>query len=230
MILPIYIAILILLGLIGYPFWKKSYIVKKWRRSLKLDRHEDTFNRLFQDVNGFALSQKARSHQDAMEYTYGEIEFTSFIALIACTNPSPQTRFYDLGSGTGKAVFASAMVFRMQACCGIELFQTLHEAALQQQQKLQQLPAYHHCSPIRLICGNFLQVDISDASLVFINATGLFGETWEKLNHRLMHELQPGTIIITTSKPLISMPDFQIIHTTRVSMSWGIVTAYIQKR
>lgn len=69
------------------------------------------FQNLYEDVDGYSISRKARVKMDAFAYTYGEIEFLSFIALLSLVKPNENSVFYDLGSGTGKAVIAAAMVY-----------------------------------------------------------------------------------------------------------------------
>ena len=163
-----------------------------------------------------------------MEYTYGEIDFISFIALLSLTNPDARTVFYDLGSGTGKAVIASAMVFNIKSY-GIEIFHQLHHAAQKQLQHLQNIADYQlNADNIHFINMNFLDADLNNATLIFINATALFGETWAALNQRLK-QVKKNATIITTSKKL-STDDFVIKKITLVQMSWGIVNAYIQQR
>ena len=224
----IYCSIVTLLLLLSWSSLTKAFVLKRWYHELHLKQHQTIFQKIYNDVDGFALSRIARTHQDAMEYTYGEIEFIPFIALISMTNPSQKTRFYDLGSGTGKAVIACALVFDMQEYCGIELFNELHLAAIKQQEKLRQLSPYEiNAQRIHFIQDDFLKADISKASLIFINATALFGPTWEQLNQRLLTETTIGTTIITTSKPLIVSTQYLLTNTTKVSMSWGVVTAYI---
>lgn len=223
----VYFSILALIALLARPYWVKAYTLRRWNRQFNLKQHTPVFHELFKTVDGFSLSRLARTHQDAMEYTYGEIEFVAFIALIAMTHPKPTTRFYDLGSGTGKAVLACAMVFDMQYYCGIELFDELHAQALKQQQALQQLPGYKkQAKKIHFMNTNFLDTRLHQATLIFINATALFGPTWEQLNQKLVNETADNTVIITTSKPLLS-DVFTVTHTTKVGMSWGIVVAYI---
>jgi hypothetical protein len=211
------------------PKLLKRVKIQIWRRHLHLDEHQRVFQQLFSNVDGFFLSKRARQKSDALEYVYGEIEFSSFIALLSLTQPTEETIFYDLGSGVGKAVFACAMVFDVKKCCGVELFSELHQAALDQQKRLQQMKNYVDKSKkICFLQQNFLATDFSDATLIFINATGLFGETWDALNTRLAN-VNPKTIILTTSKKLPSSL-FTVIRTTTVQMSWGNVYAYIQTR
>lgn len=212
-----------------YSRRSKKRQINRWIKKLHLDKHETCYQKLYENINGFHLSLSARHNQNALEYTYGEIEWMPFIALLSLTNPNRQTIFYDLGSGIGKAVFACAMVFNVKKSCGVELFKPLHLAAIKQQQRLSQMNEYQNQA--RALCfinQNFLDVDLSDATLIFINATALFGETWERLQQRLIH-LKPNTIIITTSKYL-SANHFILTKKTLVQMSWGPVHAFIHKK
>ena len=227
------IACIVLIGL-SWPSWWKHYTIWRWRRKLALNKHCTTFERLFASMDGFALSRRARIGCDAMEYVYGEIEFVPFIALLSLVRPDINTIFYDLGSGTGKAVIACSLVFEVRKSCGIELFYELHHAALKQHRHLshitQSLQPHHtnNAQRIHFIHDDFLQTDFSDATLIFINATGLFGPTWEALNKKLASMTSPLTVI-TTSKTLTS-ETFIVIKKTNVQMSWGIVNAYIHQR
>ena len=211
------------------PRFRRKMVIKRWYQSLSLEKHRANFQQLFSDIDGFSVSRQARLGHDAIEYTYGEIDFVSFIALMSLTNPNTNTLFYDLGSGTGKAVLACAIVFNVRKCCGIELFSTLHNSALRQLHHLQRLPDYHDkATSIHFINGDFLLIDFSDATLIFLNATAFFGEMWTAINHQLK-QVKPGTIIITTSKKL-SLDAFIVKKTTTVQMSWGLVRAYIHQR
>jgi hypothetical protein len=204
-------------------------VIKQWSKRLRLNEHERHYQQLYQGVDGFRLSKEARATQDAIEYTYGEIEWTSFIALLSLTHPNHQSVFYDLGSGVGKAVCACAMVFNVKKSCGVELFKPLHQAAIEQQQRLREIDGYQSASrSIRFINGNFLHRDLSEATHLFINATTLFGETWDLLKQRLI-QLKPNTTIITTSKQLPS-DHFHLIKKTTTLMSWGPVSTFIYKK
>ncbi len=226
----------ILLSLIGllvllayYPRWQLQTDIQRWYNALNLKTHEAHYEELYKDIDGFSLSVQARVLHDALEYTYGEIDFVSFIALLSLTNPDANTIFYDLGSGTGKAVLACAMVFNVQKSCGIELFGPLNRVALKQQQRLQKLSAYlAQSNALHFIHANFLNYDFSEATLIFINATGFFGDAWLSVQQSL-RQLKPGTMIITTSKPLNS-DGFLLIKKTKVQMSWGRVFAFIHHR
>lgn len=221
--------LLLALSILFFSYWRQQLAIKRWRKALAIDKHLANYQLLFADINGFVLSREARATQDAMEYTYGEIEFIPFIALLSLTKPNQNTVFYDLGSGVGKAVFACAMIFNTQKSCGIELFPLLHHAAVKQRLSLEQIPSYQGiANSIHFINADFLNTDFSDATLIFMNATAFFGDTWEAINQHL-RQTKPGTIIITTSKKL-SCAGFNLIKMTMVQMSWGPVKAYIQQR
>jgi len=57
---------------------------------------------------------------------YGEVEYKSFYRVLRKINAPPGGVFYDLGSGTGKAVFAARLTQDFQRCVGIEILNGLH--------------------------------------------------------------------------------------------------------
>ncbi|MBA2711215.1 MAG: hypothetical protein H0U57_11560 [Tatlockia sp.] len=194
-----------------------------------MDSHARVFHELYTHVDGFSLSKQARKTKDALEFVYGEIVFEPFIALLTMCKPDSSTVFYDLGSGTGKAVLACSMVFNVHKSCGIELFPSLHEAALSQQARLENLPVYiEKAGAISFINADFCNIRLNDASLIFINSTTFFGDEWQKISIHL-EQIKSGSIVISTSKPLKSIC-FSTLRLTEVAMSWGIVNTFIQCR
>jgi len=223
------LLVILLLLTRWYNNHRQQSFIQKWMSDLELNKHALIYHRLYQPIDGFSLSRQARLEQDAFEYIYGEIEFMTFIALLSLAKPNQDTVFYDLGSGVGKAVIACAMVFNVKKSCGIELFHALHQCAESQHKKLSKLGTYQKKSDaIHWIHGDFLTTNFSDATLIFINATGFFGAHWEKIN-ALVTDSMHCKIVITTSKKLLSSA-FTVIKTTSVRMSWGIVRAYVQQR
>lgn len=210
------------------PFYRQ-WRLRVWRKALALDKHQAVFDALYKDVNGFSLSKASRITNDAPEYTYGEIDFLSFVALLGRCKPDQSTIFYDLGSGTGKAVLAIAMVYKIRQATGIELFPALHEAASNQKTNLALNTDYQAIADsIQFIQGNFLNEEFTSATLIFINSSAFFGQTWQDISIKL-EQVCPGCRVITTSKPLASAL-FKAEEETLVSMSWGVVKAFIQSR
>ncbi|WP_131782084.1 methyltransferase [Legionella gresilensis] len=208
---------------------RTSKAIKKWQRALQLHIHQPIFDKLYEDVNGFVLSKAARAHHDAIEYTYGEIEFESFIALLSLCKLQPNTVFYDLGSGTGKAVIACTMVFDICKSYGIELFLPLHKCAQKQLQRLAQIESYQDkAKKIILKHENFLDSSIQDGTIIFINATTFIAELWEQISKHV-EQVKPGTLVISTSK-LLTSKCFAVTRIVPLKVSWGVINAYIQQR
>ena len=55
----------------------------------------------------------------------GEVEFASFSKVLRKINPPPGGVFYDLGSGTGRAVFVARFLHDFKSCKGIEVLSGL---------------------------------------------------------------------------------------------------------
>ena len=231
MILPLpYCAALgiVLVILISYKSIKEKLQICRWKKTLDLKKHEKAFNEIYKCINGFKISKKSRQTHDAPEYTYGEIEFVTLIALLSQTNINQDTVFYDLGSGTGKAILACAMVFPVKKACGIELFANLYAASIQQREKLSTYADYQDSvASIQFINSDFLDVDLSDANLIFINAAAFIGDIWDKLNTKLS-KLPNEVTILSASKKLVS-DRFSLVKTTRMQMSWGVVFVYVYR-
>ena len=182
------------------PHWLRTFEIYRWRRALALDAHYKVYQQLFAPIDGFSLSREARRRHDAMEYVYGEIDFFSFIALLSQAKPDNKTLFYDLGSGTGKAVFACAMVFDVQESHGIECFSSLHHAAEDRRNTLARRPGYAKTAKkIHFLKDDFFNANLSQATLIFINATGFFGQRWADLSEKIEQSTQCAGVI-TTSK------------------------------
>lgn len=218
------ILILTIFFIFNVPKIANKLIIWRWMSKLSIAHHQFIFNKLFENVNGFALSKISRKTNDAPEYTYGEISFVPFIALLSQTNINKNSVFYDLGSGVGKAVLACSMVFKVKKSTGVELFANLYECAQNQIIHLKNYPEYKN-NKINFVNDNFLNVELADATLIFINATGFIGETWNKLNDKLERLQKPLTIISISKK--IKAKNFKIIKKTYVEMSWGVAVAYI---
>jgi len=203
--------------------------VKRWSKLLNLDERYKIFQQLYQDVDGFLISQQARQFKNALDYTYGEIEFLPFIALLSLVKLDNATVFYDLGSGVGKAVISCALVYPVKKSVGVELFSALHQCALKTTERLRDIKNHEALNQkIHFIEGDFLNVDIEEATIIFINATTLFNPTWGLLCARI-NKLNGLKTVITTSKPLIA--EHFTLHTrTQIQMSWGMVFAYIHIR
>jgi len=97
---------------------------------------ETMFNLLYLGINGYDIAAKEeqllkQNGRFIREITYGEIIFTSFKSLLEKVSSPPNSVFYDLGSGIGKAVFAAALLGPFERLIGVEIVEQLHITALQ---------------------------------------------------------------------------------------------------
>ena len=229
--ITITIYLILLLSLSGRYLCRriKQGRIEQWKKSLHIDEHERVFQQLYHHANGFLLSQQARQKSDSLDYVYGEIKLLPFLALFSLAQPDEQTVFYDLGCGVGKAVLACAMVYPINKSVGIEILPQLYFNACRQVDYLAQLPNYaEQAKKIEFILGDFLEVNLDEATIIFINSTSFFGPTWEKICARI-EQLPQLKIVITTSKTLPGK-HFKVILQTQIEMSWGVVFAYIHAR
>lgn len=228
--IKLYIPLILLCVLaIFVVYLRRRSPVKQWKKTLNVDHHAQVFEALYQSINGYQLSQSARQHCNAIDYVYGEIEFVPFVALLSLAKPTSDTVFYDLGSGTGKAVLACAMVFPVKQAIGIEIFPTLHEVACSQLLHLSKQDDYLNLvNVVSFIQGDILTLDFPKATLLFINATTLIGETWLSLNSHI--ETMPSIKTVITTTKALQTPAFSVHIETDVEVSWGMVRAFVHHR
>ncbi len=186
---------------------------------MKIQSKEEIFLELYEKSDGYAISKSARTNNPEPTLVYGEALFAPFTATLSTIQANPDDVFYDLGSGNGKAVFIAAISFGIHKCHGVELLEPLYRESLRILKKadrdLQDKVSFER--------NNFLQVDISEATIVYVNATGFFGQDWDKVVNHLCDSLKPGTraIIITKSLPETA---FKKLNSTQAEMSWGVST------
>jgi SAM-dependent methyltransferase len=238
--------IVIVLGLWSYRYIIRPYLEKRKLRDWlalqnegkKFQVNEQIFNALFQGFDAASVSkaERKRLRIDSDEFVYGEIEFPSFIAILESVEPKEYENFYDLGCGTGKAVFAASLCYDFDKTVGIELLPGLYNIANRQVENLQRIIAVHgpkfaasyqnKINNISFINDDILNCDISDADIVFINATCFNPTTWVAIVQKLL-ELKVGTRVIMTTKRLDNEA-FRTIYNSQYLMSWGMnsVNAY----
>lgn len=183
----------------------------------KYKNQERLLGELYKDINGARLSKQDRGSVCADDFSlvYGEVIFKSFLELLELAHPKKNDVFYDLGSGTGKAVIAAALTQPFSKCVGIELLPSLYKASESVLSHMSQ----EFISKIEFIHGDLFDLDISKADIVFINGTGFFGEAFDALQHKL-ETLKSGSRIIITSKTLKNFKQ-RLLHQDLHLMSWG---------
>ena len=212
------LAAILALSFVAAMVYQGRSPLRQWQRQMR--NKVVIFERLYQGIDGFQLSLQARDGSTDPSYLYGEIECQAFAAALSLAQPKATDVFYDLGSGCGKAVIAAALTYPMKAYRGIEVLAPLHSAAITVRERLSGLSqASKLAEKIQFIHDDFLQHDFSDASVIFINATGFFSPLWEAIVAQL-EQLPPGIRLLVSSKRLPT-PAFELMHETQVLMSWG---------
>ncbi len=170
--------------------------------------------------------------------TYGEIDFSSFYKILRRLGPCRNKIFYDLGSGTGRAVIEARLVMDFAKCKGIEILKPLHDAAVIVNDRFlehkRSLLALTKDGDMSLVEGSITDIssDVScnwtDGDIVFANSTCFDKNLIDEISE-IGDRLKPGSIFITFTKGLTSSA-FELIDKSRLKMSWGPATVYIQRR
>ena len=185
---------------------------------------------------GKSLSKEERDRlklNEEKSLIYGEVEFKSFYRILRKINAPANTTFYDLGSGTGKAVFAARFTYDFAKCIGIEILQGLHNQAFKITSRYNQDFRNILCSAQRqhaaVYKGSFVEYDWSDGDVVFANSTCFDDDLMTALS-RKAEALKPGAIVVTFTKGLAPARCFELLEKKRQKMSWGPATVYIHRR
>ena len=202
------------------------------------------FDEIFIDCTlsqGKILSREERSSKNLSygSLTYGEIDYQNFYTILRRINPiSSNAIFYDLGSGTGRAIIAARLTQDFSKCIGIEILENLHNAAVKVVDKFNSSFRYmlhqgrndvdiHHAS--------ILDYNWSNGDVVFANSTCFDSNLMDDISKQAL-KLKIGAIIITFTKELTidplnqGYPAFEILDKTRYNMSWGPATVFIHRR
>jgi SAM-dependent methyltransferase len=169
---------------------------------------------------------------------YGEVDFTSLSKVFLRSLDLKDARvFYDVGSGSGRGVFAGALIHGFSKLKGIEIVPELYEASMQQLAlyneeilpQLQQQAAAENRQlkrqDISFECQDFRKVDWSDADVVWANSTCFDQDLMRDLS-RQSEKMKEGSYFVSLTKGLTS--DHWELATPRklYKMSWGEATIH----
>ena len=87
------------------------------------------FESLYTGVNGYTISSQARKDLPyaSKAHTYGEVTPEGFSKILSDADVKSGGYFYDLGSGTGKAVVLASLFGNFSKLVGIEIIKNLYE-------------------------------------------------------------------------------------------------------
>jgi len=185
---------------------------------------------------------------DSPALTYGEVDFNSYAAILALLDPAPSSVLVDLGSGVGKAVIATALLYgsTFRRVHGIEIIRELFEASDQVCAEYRRLVSNPDCPynnnnnmcEVTFALGDFLTqdnmstrgeyLDWTKADIVFANSTCFDADLMRRIAD-CASSMRPGTRLVTLTCEL-SSDHFELQQKHIFSMSWGAATCFIYIR
>lgn len=181
---------------------------------------ERTIRRLYGQEHGYF--ELPRREVRAVEATggdelYGEITPAGLGHLLDHLSLGPDDVFYDLGSGIGKVVLQTALTHSLRGCTGIEAATSRHAIATRvlRRARRQGLIRGRRC---RFLCGDFMEVDLARATVLYTCSTGFSASFMERLVDKLT-QLRTGARLVTTQE-IDDTPWFEPELALRLDMSW----------
>ncbi|HEY8208509.1 MAG TPA: SAM-dependent methyltransferase [Myxococcaceae bacterium] len=199
-----------------------------------LERALERFAALYAGVDGYRLShgERKRLQDEDRALVYGEIDPRAFFELLGRVGVAPGETFWDAGSGTGKPVLLSAMLFPFAGCHGVELLEPLHaqsEVMLRRYRAevLPQLPEEKRRQEIRFVLGRLEETDFSAADVLFSHCTTFDAAGLDQVAAKAAG-MKPGSRAITVGQPL-SHPALEPAFSAAVPMEWGESTCFVYR-
>lgn len=184
------------------------------------------FDRLYEGVEGYPLSHQARNRlgTEDRSLTYGEVMAEGFLEVLDKAAPRAGETFYDLGSGTGRAVFLAAMAHPFGRLVGIEFLDTLHQAAVAVSARFDAEVRPHLSAPrkdaaIELRGGDFLEADLSDAGVIFMQSNCFEPPLMKALVKKF--EAVPAGVRILALGQFLNAPHLDLEETGPCELGWG---------
>jgi SAM-dependent methyltransferase len=230
----------------------------------------------YRGIDGYAIARERRKkmraagqYEGTESLTYGEIDTAAFYNFLcelplnksAASHEKPDKnatglRFLDIGSGTGKPVFAAALLPAFTHCAGIEIVQDLHDSALKAQASLadpsnvvedqdgdadaahsacddNSLPAVP--APVEFHCNDsFSESDAivtlwRQANVIFAPTTCFTDEMMEALCQRINQDVKPGTVIVTNTRGLPSKVNAKMLFRRRLKYGRGALDFIVHR-
>ena len=168
-------------------------------------------------------------------FIYGEVNFRSISYILLYLSYKygiKEGYFFDLGSGTGRAVIGAALTYPFSKYIGIELLETLYKASIEIKQLFEKDYNNDKKPDIEFINGDFLKQDLSKSSVIFINSTTFSDKLLGDLADKFNNECAQGCLVVNTTMELSKLDKnkWEFLPYFRRYMSWGIATVNVYKR
>jgi SAM-dependent methyltransferase len=197
---------------------------------------EQVLQNLFSDCSyelARSASVKEREENDLLtdSLVYGEMEFSSIKNILKFLKRDARGgKFYDIGSGSGRAVFTARVLQDFDCCVGIELLPNLHELAVSvtngYNETWKRKLAF---GKVEFHCEDFLKYDWSDGDVVFAHSTCFEDDLLQSLFSKAK-DLSPGSFLISCKSCGIDYTAFDLITEMRQKTSWGESDIFVFRR
>lgn len=189
------------------------------------------FNHLYTHIDGYHLAGRAQGKLDGSSecLLYGEVPFDTWQKIVGRISPKKDAVFFDLGSGVGKVVLQSHLLFDFKKSIGVELLPDLHDKAIEVQKTFEKIikPQIKNSLENRELVfqkGNILDVDLREADFILIPHPFKKEEDFMQLEENFLQQLKPKTKIVSLIRNLRSQA-FKELGFENYEFSWGKSTA-----
>lgn len=213
------------------PEWMES--AAEWERDAVLglreaygvDTDEEHYDGYEPDDDEKAKEEipKDEAHGDQAG-TYGELRPRGILEMFRTVGAKPGAKYVDIGSGTGKTV-ALAWLMGLDAT-GVELSKTRYKAACESMMKLPD-PVRQSDGQvdIRFLFDDIMNVDFSDADIVFANSVLMNNHTIEYIV-RAAGQMKIGSKLVVYSSTNVVSDNLKLETHFETSTTWFAIVKY----
>jgi SAM-dependent methyltransferase len=192
------------------------------------------------DMKAVAAKERNEKKLKGTSFVYGELRFVPFACTIEKIKeelPEEGGIFVDLGSGSGKACFAAALLHPFTKVIGIEIMEDLTEKArtiLREDWNPPSSLLWNRRSKNKTAEIQFIREDVTkiqwwkQCDVAFANST-CFDRKLMRTISRQSENMKKGSFFITFTKELCS-DQWEVINSKRYNMSWGAATVFIHRK
>ncbi len=230
----------------AYEEAQQLELVRQERNRLLLQSTEPIFNALYKSYAYEVIAAVSRENrkrlgfQNVVTLSYAEASYTELLKLLARLmrlglSETFGGHFVDLGSGSGRMIFAAALYHDFLSVTGIEILDDLYnitKKVLSEWDNIKDhLPAKKQDMAVKVQLGDCCYTDWSHADIVWCNATCFDTDIVEMIAQRAML-LKPGSFLLLVTKKLPSSVQyfFDEVDTAPVRLNWGEATVYYYRR
>lgn len=170
----------------------------------------------------YAVSRRFLKRQKAVDcYSYGETPILTLAEIMSCVEVKQSDHLFELGAGSG---FTSLWLSGVKGC-RVTAVERIPTFCWRLQRTLKR---FKLSDRIQMLCQDYLSVDLSEATVIYLYASNLDEVTIQQLGEKVA-ELKAGTLIISVSFPLPNKTRLRLINTCSVRFDWGVAKVFVQK-